>query len=91
MCHLLALALELVAVKTIVEAASTVTLHVTLAIVEVPPTLQSRTALMPGVIKIEGTVTAVPATCMTVTCCITHTITTSLLTLRHLTTWLRLF
>lgn len=50
---LLALALELVAVKAIVETASTLTLHVALAIVEIPPTLQGSAALVPGVVEIE--------------------------------------
>lgn len=88
---LLALALQLVAVKAVVETASAVTLHVALAIVEVPPTLQGGAALVPGVVEIERTVPAVPAARVTVAGCVAHAVAASLLTLRHLATWLRLF
>lgn len=59
--HSLALALQILAVEAVVEAAGVVALRVALAVVEVAPALQRGRAVLPRVVEVQRAVAVVPA------------------------------
>lgn len=84
--YLLALAVQVLTIKAIVEAAGVVALLVTLAIVEVAPALQGLGAVLPRVIEVEGAVSPIPAAGVVIADSVTDLVALALLTLWVLTT-----
>lgn len=80
--HSLALSLQILAVKPIVEASCVVTLRIAFSVVEVAPALQRGRAVLPRVIKVERAVAVVPAAFMVVAQHVAELVVLRLLTLR---------
>lgn len=72
--HSLALSLQILAVKTIIQASGVIALRITFAIIKVSPALQRGRAVLPRVVEVEGAVALVPAALMVVTVGITDPI-----------------
>lgn len=72
--HSLALSLQILAVKTIIQASGVIALRIAFAIIKVSPALQRGRAVLPRVVEVEGAVALVPAALMVVTVGITDPI-----------------
>lgn len=80
--HSLALSLQILAVKPVVEASCVVTLRIAFPIVEVAPALQRGGAVLPWVVKVERAVAVVPAAFMVVAQHVAELVVLRLLALR---------
>ncbi len=82
--HSLALALQALAVKSVIEASSVVTLFITLSVIKIAPALQRSRTVLPRIIEVQRAVPSIPVAGVIITCTVTDLIAFLVLTLCYL-------
>lgn len=80
----IALALQSLAVKSVVEASSVVTLFITLPVIKIAPALQRVRTVLPRVIEVQRAVPSIPVAGIIITCTVTDLIAFLIFTLCYL-------